>query len=803
MKTLPRKFNPGLNQSDQDLIAQYVVRRPILDRVLGVIAGNTHRDICQHHLYYGPRGRGKTMLMARIAAELRVNTKFSEHWIPIRLIEEGYYEISTIAEFWLEVMSELTLNLTGDFQQNAQLTLQHLKTHWSHPNLQQMAQAAVLEQLSNINKRAVIIVENLHQLMDEAGDELGWQIRRVMQNEPRIMFLATATTHFDDLDNAEKPFFEIFATIELPPLDRTETADLWNALTNSNKSEQEVAPLAILTGGSPRLLNIIAQFDKHHNIRALMENLAGIIDEYTEYFKSQLDALAPQERRVFLALADLWAESTAKEVAERARMDIRPTSALLGRLESKGALTVNAQNPKRKTYLVGERLFCIYYKLRREHSQDTVVKSLVQFMVDFYTPEQINHLLASYQDKEQLEPYEAEVLKRLTDISTIKTATSSSSNEADLMLMLEGADDFYLQDKFSQAIEGYAQVIERFQSSTETALLEQVAMAMFNQAISYGQIGDTMKALQGYAQVIERFQNSPETALLQLVAIAILNQATTYRQIGDTTKALQGYAQAIERFQNIPGTASLMAIAAIGQANTYEQIGDTTKALQGYAQVIERFQNSQETALLEQVAKAMVNQAAIYEKIGDTTKALQGYAQVIERFQNSKKTVLFKVAVAMVNQAHLLAATQQWPQATEKYQHTLSYLKDKTIPDQSICMATASLGGLISQHAPALKKPLQAGLAKVVAKATHQSPTEERMTLALGIGAFFPPATALAIIQQSYRSEELQPLIIALQLEKGDTVRTSEEMREVAADVRKRMAQMREEFSEAKTERSW
>jgi hypothetical protein len=45
----------------------------------------------------------------------------------------------------------------------------------------------------------------------------------------------------------------------------------------------------------------VAQFAQKNSIRELMENLTGLVDEYTEYFKSQLDALAPKERRVFLA----------------------------------------------------------------------------------------------------------------------------------------------------------------------------------------------------------------------------------------------------------------------------------------------------------------------------------------------------------------------------------------------------------------------------------------------------------------------------------------------------------------------
>ena len=233
MQNLPRKFNPGLNQDDKSLISQYVVCLPLLKMLLEAIADNTKSPVCQHRLYYGPRGRGKTMLMTRVAAELRVNPTFSANWIPIRLLEESYYEISNMGEFWLEVMSELTLSLGEEYKEDATLSLNHLIENWSHPNLAQMAQAAVLEQLDKLHKKAVIMIENLHQLIDETGDDFGWEIRRVMQNEPRIMFLVTATTRFDNLDNAKKPFFEIFATTELKRLKRSDTVMLWNSLTQT------------------------------------------------------------------------------------------------------------------------------------------------------------------------------------------------------------------------------------------------------------------------------------------------------------------------------------------------------------------------------------------------------------------------------------------------------------------------------------------------------------------------------------------------------------------------------------------
>ena len=114
-----------------------------------------------------------------------------------------------------------------------------------------------------------------------------------------------------------------------------------------------------------------------------MEELVTMIDDYTEYFRGHLEVLGKGERRVYLALIDLWRPSSTGEVAARARMEVRPVSSMLGRLVSRGAVRFEGSGRKR-LYAVAEPLYSIYYKLRRERDEATVVRNLIHFMVAFY-----------------------------------------------------------------------------------------------------------------------------------------------------------------------------------------------------------------------------------------------------------------------------------------------------------------------------------------------------------------------------------------------------------------------------------
>ena len=118
-----------------------------------------------------------------------------------------------------------------------------------------------------------------------------------------------------------------------------------------------------------------------------MENLLDLVDEHTEYFKSHLESLPPQERRVYLALARLWKPSTTREVADLARLNTNthaaPNSSDSSSAEpspSKAALLAVRQ------YYLTERLYNIYYLLRRGTGTDRLVQALINFIICLYSP---------------------------------------------------------------------------------------------------------------------------------------------------------------------------------------------------------------------------------------------------------------------------------------------------------------------------------------------------------------------------------------------------------------------------------
>ena len=340
-----------------------------------------------------PRGSGKTSLLLRVAAEVLRDADLSARFFPIVFAEESY-EVSTAGEFWLECVSRLADQAPRrDGGVDLHRTFDELRTIHDDRMLEDRCLGVLQDFADRENKRLVLIVENLNMMFRDMGDDdAGWRLRKALQTEPRIVLLASATSRFEQMNDPKEALYELFRVIRLHPLDTEGCATLWQTVSGQARTPQTIQALRILTGGSPRLLTIVARFGANLSFRELMADLLDLVDDHTEYFKSHLDALPAQERKVYLALADLWKPANAREIAERARLGTSKCSAQLARLVDKGVVEVSGGSPRRKLYYLTERLYNIYYLMRRARGLAPLVDALIRFMEAFYSTDKLREI---------------------------------------------------------------------------------------------------------------------------------------------------------------------------------------------------------------------------------------------------------------------------------------------------------------------------------------------------------------------------------------------------------------------------
>jgi len=376
------KYNPA--QTDPgERARRFAARVAEIEILLEILRQNIGRSANQHVLLTGPRGIGKTTLLLRLVDILLEDPALARHWFPIVASEE-IYRASSIGEFWLEMLFHLS-RVSGDAGHAE--AYQRLRRERDERRLTEAARGILLDFADARDRRLLLVVENLQMLLDgQMKDADGWALRETLIGEPRIMLLASAVSSFRQIEDAKAALFELFLVRPLEPLDRDECHDLWQKATGQTISKGRMRAIQILTGGNPRFLVMLSEFASTISLSRLMEDLVALIDDHTDYLKSNTEALPPIERKVFVSLAELWQDSTATEVAAEARLDVNTASAQLARLEKRGAV-LSSRKGRSKRYRLAERLYNIYHLMRRHGDREARVRAAVEFMSALYDPD--------------------------------------------------------------------------------------------------------------------------------------------------------------------------------------------------------------------------------------------------------------------------------------------------------------------------------------------------------------------------------------------------------------------------------
>ena len=724
MAVTARKYNPGFLSVD-DLIATFCVRTDEYETLIEALS-ECSGSANTHQIVIGPRGSGKTTLLLRVAAEVTRDADLTARFFPIVFAEESY-EVSTAGEFWLECLSRLadqTPRLAGDV--DLQRTFEELRTIHDDRTLEDRCLGVLQDFADREAKRLVLIVENLNMMFRDMGDEkAGWRLRKVLQTEPRIVLLASATSRFDQMNNPEEALYELFRVIWLHPLDTEGCATLWQTVSGQARAPQTIQALRILTGGSPRLLTIVARFGANLSFRELMADLLNLVDDHTEYFKSHLDALPAQERRVYLALADLWKPANAREIADRARLGTSKCSAQLARLVNRGAVEVSGGSARRKLYYLTERLYNIYYLMRRARGPAPLIDALIRFMEAYYSTDELREFgarmarealgsdggaLAIYRmaferlvGLPSLETHREELLSIASpayayapsEFSTVSPALSAARELLGKALAL--AESGRLQD----AVAAWDEVVRKFGESDAAADLEQVSMALVNKGKALGRLGKAEVALAVLDDVVRRFGVDDGEGHPLAVATALAGKGGMLSNLNRHTEALAAWNEVARRFgkSRVPALEALVANALVGTAVALNTLDRHGEALEACDEVLERFGKSGSPTLHGELAAAMIGRGHALIALNRIDEAISAWGAVVERFGRSDSLrIVEQVDSALANIGTALFQSGQLEEALTAFDRVVqSYTaKDAPILQEVIARCFVNRGNVLS-----------------------------------------------------------------------------------------------------------
>ena len=702
------KYNPGF-LSDDELVRSFCVRTREYRSIVETVRGCTG-DSNTHMLVVGPRGSGKTTLLLRVAAELRRDHKLSRQFFPITLAEETY-NVATCGEFWLEVLNRLAHQAPQrPPDPDYKLAYREIRRSPDDQTLAGRSLGRLLDFADREQKRLVVFVENLNAIFADLVDRnAGWQLRHTLQTEPRILLITSATSRFDAIDNPGEPLYEFFQVRKLRPLDEDECAELWKKISGTGAGRSTIRSVQILTGGSPRLLAILARFSASHSFRDLMASLLELIDDHTEYFRGHLDALSPQQRRVFLALARLWRPATTREIAEEARIATNQCSAQLKRLEHRGAVLVVGGSPRRMRYYLAERMFNIYYLLRLSGETSDLVRALVRFMQSYYSlPEQVQvaHEIAltiGGLDR-SIQAIAREALSQLLEgisegVPEIRLRTDSLGGSADQSILpvhtVEHAGRLFIAGQYEESILICEEIARRNRASRSPEALAQVAAALVCKGVASMELRRYEAGLETFESVDFRFRDHESPEIRDSVAEAAANKGICLGHLNRIEEALESHAEVVSR-----NGASARALERASAACALYQTGlllkrqeRTIEAVGAYGDLLGRFRRDSEEIVLQWVARGYLARAYTLGQLGRNEEALVDFA----RFESldwgrERPEVRQWNAMALVGKAWSLERLDRPEDALESYQSALERSGSSQKTEMGEVISQAALG---------------------------------------------------------------------------------------------------------------
>jgi Flp pilus assembly protein TadD/DNA polymerase III delta prime subunit len=808
------KYNPAFLKPEE-LVASFVVRHGELETIIQIIKDNVTKSN-QHVLVVGPRGIGKTTLLLRAAEEVRRTKELNDKWYPLVFSEESY-SVSTCGEFWLESLLHLA-HQTKDEQW--QKTYDELLGEKDEKRLGERALAQLMDFADKQGKRILLVVENLNMLLgDQMNDKEAWALRHTLLNEPRVMLLASATSRFEQVKVEGKPMFELFRFLELKPLTGAECRELWASVTGNKEDDARVRPLEILTGGNPRLMAIVSNFAAKMSLKNLMNDLMQLVDEHTEYFKSHLDNLPAVERKVYIALAEIWDPATARQVGESARLNVNKTSSLLARLMERGAVVEANGKGKAKLYQVAERMYNIYYLMRKRGEASQRVRAVVNFMTSFYAAEALVGVVKSIAEEAcQLSPSD-----RTDHYIAYEGVISRIGNKVLMFRIIENTPkDFFEgpttpqttkkllesfeEEELTHKITGLFRKFESIKNNPKQLEKEEKYFRDFVKNHPQKYEGLISLGIFLHRFFVDRYQEA-EKAFREATQIAP-EEPFAWELLGKLLESQGRYQEAEQAYLNATPFSPVISWKSLGDLyqNRMERFGDAEKAYKKVLEIepknrgawimlgilfgyrLKRYKDAEN--VFRKAIELDSNDELAWQGLGLALEENSNYEGAEEAYQ--KAIDLSKEPASIWNRLGLLLMKQHRLDESEKCFRKAIELDNKQY------MASLSLILLMTTNHSRLEE-WQKHLKELTrnAEAIKENVNVVSFWFAL-IAATGYGRELLDILRESAWAEALEPVIVALRLMQGEDVKAAAEVMEVAKDVVKQVEDTKKQFESKK-----
>ncbi len=543
------RFSPH-RTDPEDLERINVQRQDLLERSVAALRESVITENKHHLLFVGPRGSGKTHLLALIFHRLQRQADLGQR---LRMAWLNEDETSTsFLDLLLRIYRALADRYPEEFPSRAIEQLGGCDRVEAQDLLGQSL-------LSHIGQRTVLVlIENLDTLfaqLDES-DQRAW--RAFVQNHPVFATAGTAQRLFAGVSEREQPFFGFFDTTHLQPFTAGEAVELLQRVAQLNEDgalmeflgtpcgRARVQAIHHLSGGNPRLYIVLSEFVTCESLDELVGPLEGMVDvQLTPYYQERLRWLSPQQRKIVEFLCLRRRPLPVKEIAAALFAEPGSIGSQLQKLREMGYVRPNPRG-RESLYELAEPLMRLSMEVKNTRSHKPL-QLIVDFLRVWFDRDELQRLsvhcnpvglahkyLSAALDKAR--PGQPDLRRDLLlhEVEGVDIGHCDEDMLERLRLLAEESDEpgdwmkfasaCLSHRRFSAAVEWFGKVVEQ-----PAAAVGQVAGALVARGTSLGLLGRTQEAIADFTRAIQ-LRHAPA----EPVATALLNRGITLGALGRT-----------------------------------------------------------------------------------------------------------------------------------------------------------------------------------------------------------------------------------------------------------------------------